>query len=202
MGKKGARSARGHTLVECAVALAVGGVVAVLALPSLNGLRERAQVHGACRELAAQLRLTRSRSIAEARSLALVFDRDARGWSYRLFADGDGDGVRSDDRANGTDPPLGPSARLADHWEGVDLGFPALPRVRRLPPSTGWLGSLTDPVVFGATDVVSFSPLGDASSGSLFVTDGRACAAAIVLYGPTARLRVYRYDVAREDWTP
>jgi hypothetical protein len=56
-------------------------------------------------------------------------------------------------------------------------------------------------VVFGSTDVVSFSPVGDASSGSLYVSDGRMLAA-IVLYGPTARARVYRYDAAREEWLP
>lgn len=201
MGKTSAGTAGGHTLVETTVALAVGGLVAVLALPSLDGVRSRARVHGACRELAAQLRLTRSRAIAESRSLALVFERDARGWRYQLYADGDGDGVRSDDRANGTDPSIGLPARLTDRWEGVDLGLPALARVRRLPPATGWLPTLGDPVAFGATDVVSFSPAGDASSGSLFVSDGRA-GEAIVLYGPTVRVRVYRYDAAREEWLP
>jgi Type II transport protein GspH len=193
--------ARGHTLAETAVALAVGGLVAVLALPSLDGARTRARVHGGCREVASLLRLTRSRAIAESRSLALVFDHDAKGWRCQLFADGDGDGVRSDDRANGTDPALGPQLRIGDRWEGVDLGFPALARIRKLPPATGWLAALDDPVVFGSTDVVSFSPIGDASSGSLFVTDGRS-GAAIVLYGPTARVRVYRYDAAREEWLP
>jgi hypothetical protein len=201
-GRAGAAADSGHSLVETAVALAVGGLMAVLALPSLEGLRERARVHGACQELAAQLRVTRSRAVAEGRSLALVFDRDARGWRMRLYADGDGDGVRSDDRANGTDPMIGGVMRLTDRWEGVDLGFPSLTRVHKLPPSTGWIAALDDPVVFGSTDVISFSSLGDASSGSLFVSDGRRCAEAIVLYGPTARVRNYRYDVAREGWLP
>jgi len=201
-GRPGAGTERGHTLAETAVALAVGGLVAVLALPSLGGVRARAQVHGACRELATRLRLTRSRAIAESRSLALVFDRDAKGWRCQLYADGDGDGVRSDDRANGTDPPIGSALRLGDRWEGVDLGFPALARMRKLPPQTGWLAAMDDPVVFGSTDVVSFSPLGDASSGSLYVSDGHGSGAAIVLYGPTARVRVYRYDAAREEWLP
>jgi hypothetical protein len=201
VGRKGAETARGHSLAETAVALAVGGLVAVLALPSLDGVRARARVHGACRELATRLRLTRSRAIAESRGLALVFNHDAKGWRYQLFADGDGDGVRSDDRANGTDPSIASPVRLSEHWEGVDLGFPTLARVRNLPPATGWLGALDDPVAFGSTDVVSFSPTGDASSGSLYVSDGR-CGAALVMYGPTARVRLYRYDAAREEWLP
>ena len=201
MEGRGARSIVGHTLVETAVALAVGGLVAAIALPSLWGARSRARVHGACRELASQLRLTRSRAIAESRSLALVFVRDTRGWRCQLYADGDGDGVRSDDRTSGVDPAVGTPVRLGDRWEGVDLGFPALSRIRKLPPATGWMTSTADPVLFGSTDVVSFSALGDASSGSLFVSD-ETCGAAIVLYGPTARVRVYRYDHAREEWLP
>jgi type II secretory pathway pseudopilin PulG len=200
VGRAGARTVGGHTLAETAVALAVGGLVAALALPSLGGLRERAEVHGAARELASQLRRARSRAVAEGRSLALVFDHDARGWRVQLYADGDGDGVRADDRANGVDPPIGAPMRLKDRWDGVDLGFPALPRIHKLPPASGWLASLDDPVQFGSTDVISFSPQGDASSGSLFVSDGRSVAEAIVLFGPTARVRVFRYDAAGEDW--
>jgi len=201
MEERGAGPAFGHTLVETAVALAVGGLVAAIALPSLGTARSRARVHGACRELAAQMRLTRSRAVAESRSLALVFTHDARGWRYQTYADGDGDGVRSDDRASGLDPAIGSTVRIGDRWEGVDLGFPVLSRIHKLPPATGWLTSTGDPVVFGSTDVVSFSPLGDASSGSLFVSDG-SIGAALVLYGPTARVRVYRYDVTREEWVP
>jgi len=194
-------SSEGHTLAETAVALAVGGLLAMIALPSLGGARSRARVAGACREIASVMRLTRSRAVAESRNLALVFDRDARGWRYQVFADGDGDGVRGDDRASGTDPAVGTPVHIGDRWEGVDLGFPVLARIRKLPPATGWMVSTADPVLFGSTDVVSFSPMGDASSGSLFVSDGLR-GSAIVLYGPTARVRVYRYENAREEWLP
>ena len=194
------RRERGHSLVEMVVVLALAGLLAGAAVPSLSGLRERAAIRGAARGLVALMRTLRSRAIAEGRSLALVFERDGRGWRYRLHADGDGDGVRTSDIADGTDPALGPYVRIGDQWSGVDLGFLPLSRVRKLPSSTGWLASLDDPVQLGATDVLSFSPKGDATSGSLFLADAGSQMAAIVLFGPTVRVRVYRYDVTDEEW--
>jgi hypothetical protein len=166
----------------------------------MSGVLRRARVRGAARELAAELREARSSAIARSGSLAYVFEHDAQGWRYALYADGDGDGVRASDIAGGQDPPLGPARRLASRWEGVDFGFLALPRVRKLPPSTGWMTAVDDPVQFGSSDIVSFSPLGDASSGSFYVTDFRTEMAAVSMYGPTVRVRIFRYDTGLEDW--
>jgi hypothetical protein len=56
-------------------------------------------------------------------------------------------------------------------------------------------------VRFGRSDLVSFSPLGSASSGTIYVTDGRNALFAIVQFGPTSRLRVWRYRPLERRWT-
>ena len=192
----------GHTLLETLVVLALSGLLAGLAVPSLSGVRERAQMRGASRELTTQLREARSRAIAESRTLALVFERDTRGWRHTLYADGDGDGIRTVDLTAGIDVPIASHRRLGDGWPGVDLGFLDLPRIRRLPPSTSWLAAREDPVQFGTTDIVSFSPQGDASSGTFYISDAKSQMVAITLFGPTARVRSYRYDTTQEVWVP
>jgi hypothetical protein len=58
-----------------------------------------------------------------------------------------------------------------------------------------------DPVRFGRSDLVSFTPVGSASSGTLYVTDRRHALFAVVLFGPTARLRVWRFVPAERRWT-
>ena len=50
-------------------------------------------------------------------------------------------------------------------------------------------------------DLVSFGPEGSASSGTLYVTDGRRGLFAVVLFGPTARLRVWRFNPEERRWT-
>jgi hypothetical protein len=57
-----------------------------------------------------------------------------------------------------------------------------------------------DPIRFGRSDLVSFSPRGTSSSGTLYVSDGRLAAAAIVLYGGTGRIRIWVYDRERGAW--
>jgi hypothetical protein len=65
--------------------------------------------------------------------------------------------------------------------------------VPEIPPKKGWLDPV-DPVKFGSSNIISFSPDGQSSSGTLYL----ACHSqqrmyAIVLYGPTAKLTLWKY---------
>jgi hypothetical protein len=57
-----------------------------------------------------------------------------------------------------------------------------------------------DPIRFGRGDLVAFSPLGSSSSGTIYLTDGRSELWAVVLYGATARVRVWRFDRTAGRW--
>lgn len=194
------RSELGHTVAEAVVVLALCGALSIMAAPSLQGVLARSRLQGAARELVTELRAARSRAMAEGRSVGFRFEQDGAGWSYSLHADGDGDGVRSSDIATGVDPLLREAQRLAPRWGGVDFGFLDLARIRKIPPATGWMRARDDPVQCGSSDILSFSPDGDASSGTLYLTDSRTLMAALVIYGPTVRVRSYRYDASLEDW--
>jgi hypothetical protein len=56
-------------------------------------------------------------------------------------------------------------------------------------------------VRFGASDIITFTPIGTASSGTLYVTDGHDTVYAVVLYGRTGRIRSFRYDRALGAWS-
>jgi hypothetical protein len=71
--------------------------------------------------------------------------------------------------------------------------------VPRLPPQSGLLDRPEDPVKFGASDLISFSPAGGATAGSLYLSDGVGMVA-LVVNGITGRLRMFRYDAARHTW--
>jgi hypothetical protein len=89
---------------------------------------------------------------------------------------------------------------MADRIAGVELGFPPGPAPSRIPPRSGTIADLTDPVKFGVSNVVSFSPLGRASSGTLYLSDGHHQLRGVVLFGPTVRVRVWRYDAREGRW--
>jgi len=83
----------------------------------------------------------------------------------------------------------------------VKLGIPPGGPFPEAPPGTDWLVAGDDPVRFGNSDLVSFTPVGSASSGTLYVTDGKRGLYAVVLFGPTARLRVWRFIPEERRWT-
>lgn len=190
----------GHTVLEMVVVLALCGALTVLATPSLSGLLARSRMQGAARELIGELRAARSMAFSEGRCIGFRFEKDGGGWKYTLYSDGDGDGIRSGDITAGIDRPLRAARRMSESWEGLDFGFLDLPRVRKLPPGSGWMGVRDDPVQCGSADIISFSPEGDATSGTLYLTDARDLMMAVVLFGPTVRIRSYRYDTSQEDW--
>jgi len=79
--------------------------------------------------------------------------------------------VRSDDIASGHDPLIGPGRDLASRYEGVDFGLLDVP-IPEVPPGGGTLAAASDPVRFGRSDIITFTPHGTSSSGTLYVSDG------------------------------
>lgn len=179
--------------------LVIAAVALALALPALaTGTAEARSAAGA-RALALRLHALRWQSVARGVACGLAFRRDAIGWYWHEVEDGNGNGLRTAEVASGIDPLRSPAQRLEDRVQGVTLGFPGGPPLPSIPPARGPITNLADPVRFGSTDIVSFSPLGSASSGTLYVSDGRNLYA-IVLFGPTARVRVWRFDEVRQRW--
>lgn len=193
-------SRNGFTLPELVVVLALSGLLLAAAAPALASLRSGARCAAGARVLAASFQDLRFRSVAQRRFHALAFARDARGWYWHVARDGNGNGVRSAEIRRGTDPVVSGPHRLDDRVERVRPGFPQGGPFPAVPPSRGWLDRLDDPVRFGRSDLVSFSPLGRSSSGTVYLTDGAGALWAVVLYGPSTRVRVWRYDREGARW--
>ena len=79
------------------------------------------------------------------------------------------------------------------------LGFPAGQTIPSIPPQTGVLGEV-DPIRFGNSNLISFSPKGRSSSGTLFITDDRHRLYGVRLYGASTRIRVWRWDDREMRW--
>jgi len=142
----------------------------------------------------------RSEAIASHHDVAMRLTWSGGRYQYAFYADGDGDGVRSNDIASGRDPLIGEPHDLPDRYEGIDFGLlpEAIPEV---PPGSGVLPPGSDPVRFGRSDIITFTPRGTSSSGTLYLSDGQATVAAVVVYGATGRLRLWRFDRDRWVWT-
>ncbi len=198
------RSPRGFTLVELLAVLALVAVIAALTAAPLWRASRNLRLRTAAAEVCRTLRLARSTAVRQAARVGVKFRVEARtgAVTWRLYRDGDGDGVLSRDIADGTDPPVavgvGGDGRLAHFGRGVRFGFP--PEVPPRPGSSRPLDRLDDAIRFNRSDIASFDPLGSATPGSLYLTDGESGAACVRVSSRAGRIRVLFYDADAGEW--
>lgn len=190
------RDPRGAALIDLLFACAVMLVLAAIALPSLQASRERDAVRMAARHLAARLQHLRVEAVRRNRSVALRFDPDDLG-RYAAFVDGDGDGVLQTDIDRGIDPPLEAGGHLQGLFAAVALRVAStLPA----PDGAGMIAADSDPVRIGSTNLVSFSPLGSSTSGTIYLAARDGSQMCVRLLGATGRVRVLWFDRASSTW--
>jgi type II secretory pathway pseudopilin PulG len=196
----GRRSGAGWSLPELLAALALAAAATLLAAPALARTVRREALEGAIRTVSADLSRARWEALAGGEAVGLRFTLGPQGdLTWSLCRDGDGDGLRSADIAAGIDRCTSRPPGVRARFNGVHAGVPAGRVVPKLPPQSGPLDNPADPVKFGTADVTTFSPLGNATAGSLYLTDGTG-AAALVVNGTTGRLRLFRLHPNQSAW--
>jgi len=192
---------RGMTLAEVLVAVVLALMSLAVAVPCFAYLRDEGRAAAGARQMAATFSALRFQAVARGKAAGLLFEPREGGWVWWEVSDGNGNGLRTSEVRSGVDPIRSGPFRLEDRVESVRLGFPSGSAIPQIPPQSGTIDDLLDPVQFGRSDLVSFTPGGTASSGTLYLTDGRSVLYGVVLYGPTSRVRVWRYDTRRRQWT-
>ena len=191
------RSCTGMTLVDSIVSLGVVAVLASLAIPYLVSAREESQVMAAARYLAAQAMLSRSQAVRHGATVGLRFEQDDGGYLYATYVDGDGDGIRKADVISGIDRVLDPPRRLHEAYPSVRFELdPTLPPVT----GTSQAGGDANPIRFGPGATLSFSPVGTATSGTLYLRGRSGVQCALRVLGTTGRIRTLCYGVAEGTW--
>jgi hypothetical protein len=187
---------RGVALVDVVVVCAVSAVIGTIAIPTIQGLRERDNVRSAAQFLGQRMQHARLEALKRNVTVAFRFDPDDLG-RVGSFVDGDGDGVTQRDIDTGTDYRLAPDARLDDTFDAVRLQIASdLPE----PEGGGTLAEGSDPVRIGSTNLVSFSPLGSATSGTIYLAGQRGLQACVRIMGSTGRMRVLWFDPGAREW--
>ena len=186
-------------MIDSIVTLALAGILVSWAAAIAGRVVADAHTAAAAREFAVLFQALRWKSVNENRNVGLFFEQSAGAWHWFEVGDGNGNGLRSAEVRNGTDVKRSGPHRLETTHRGVRLGFPTGQTVPDIPPRTGVLGG-TDPIRFGRSDLISFSPRGRSSSGTLFVTDGRHRLFGVRLYGAATRIRVWRWDDREMQW--
>lgn len=155
-------------------------------MPQSLAAIDRIRAGAAARYLASRMALARAQAVMRSTHVALRFEEESSGISFRMFADGNGNGVRTADIAADVDSPLDTSVLLSDLFPGVAIAV------------SGSAG--TDAVRLGTTNLLSFTPLGTATAGSIYVRGGDGSQFAVRILGTTGRTRLQQYIERTRAW--
>jgi type II secretory pathway pseudopilin PulG len=189
-------SMRGFALVDLIFSCALMAIIAAIAIPARHATRDRDAARLAAKYLATRMQVVRLEALKRNTTVALRFDPVDLG-RIGTYVDGDGDGVLQRDIEVGTDPSLLPDTRLEEVFESVAFRI-----ANDLPDPEGGatLGAGSDPIRLGASNFLSFSPLGGATSGTLYLAGRAGAQVCVRVLGATGRLRVLWFDTASGTW--
>jgi hypothetical protein len=189
----------GAALIDIIVATSVCFVMAAIAVPVIGGTLDRERTIIGAQYLAGQLQRARLESLKRARPVAVRVEVIDDRTQLRLFADGNGNGVLQRDIDRAIDLPVTPMEWLDDQARDISL------RINQ--DVTDVSGEVTlepgdDPLRIGNTSLLTFSPVGSATSGTLYVAAHRGPQMAIRVFGATGRVRVLMFDAQMRQWHP
>jgi type II secretory pathway pseudopilin PulG len=186
------------SFIEILLVLGTAATVSAVAVPQTLATLDDSRTAAAARYVSARLQRTRMEAVSRNGSAALRFTFMSDHYDFAAYVDGNRNGVLSRDIQAGIDQVIQPADRLTDHFPGVDFGaVPDLPPVDSTSTPPG-----SDPIRLGASDMVTFTSIGTATSGSLYIRGRRDTQYVVRVYGETGKARVLKFNAGSGQWMP
>ncbi|HTY40749.1 MAG TPA: GspH/FimT family pseudopilin [Thermoanaerobaculia bacterium] len=193
-------SAAGISIFELLLGMTTLAGLLAIATPGVVRLRQEVSLRSAVHETSVAFYLARSYAISKNRNVGLKFRKNGDRYEWALYADGNGNGVRTAEIASGVDRFLG----VTYPWTRNDVR-PGIMTGTRVPdPSSPghYLDRVDDPIRFNSSDICSFTAMGDATPGSVYLWDAHDGMAVLRVFGATAKVRSLYYRRGERGWTP
>lgn len=191
-------AARGYSLLEIVFVLGLTMTITGIAIPQTVATVEEVRAAGAARYISARLQRARMEAIARSTDVGLQFVPTDGKYRYGTYLDGNANGIRTRDIETGIDRQVVAPERLSDQFRSIDFGvLPALPAIDSSSAPPG-----SDPVKLGSSNIVTFTPEGTSSPGSLYILGPHNIQYAIRVFGETGKTRVLKFDLHTRRWKP
>jgi hypothetical protein len=169
-----------------------------MAVPAVTAGVDDFRTAAAARYMSSRLALARFEAVRRARSVGIRFEPDPDGHRFAFYVDGNANGVRTGEIRAGVDEQWLPPMRLAEQFARVRF---AIGRdVPAIDDEGTALAAGSDPLRFGRADILTFTPLGTATSGTLYLEGPGGQQYALRILGGTGRTRLLRYDAVQRRW--
>jgi Tfp pilus assembly protein FimT len=179
----------GHSLLELLLVILILGTLAGIAVPKTQDFVQGYRLRGASLYMRSLIRQVRSQAAAKNRYQGIVFDEVDGQMELSIHLDGNNNGIRRADIRSGTDQRIRGPWLLSSVFPGVRYGTPPV-----------GAGPAFPGLRFGRSRILSFSPIGKSTSGTLFLSNEHGQIHAVVVLGATGRVRTARYRGGR--WEP
>ncbi len=191
------RWSRGMTLVECAVTMALMGILLLYAVPALDNMLHRVALATAAEHVRRQMMRAQSTAVALSRNCGVYYFQRNGQWMYAIYTDENGNGVLKTEINSGVDRRIEGPAPLLDAMApivaGIGDGFTD-------PDTLGPFDPGTSPIEFNSSFICSFSALGNATPGSVFLNDGGNLGVVIRSSGAGGDLHKLFYAGKGQKW--
>ena len=187
----------GYSVLELMMVVGLGVTLSAAAVPQYLTALDEVRVSGAAHHVSARLQRARMEAVRRSAMVGLQITQAPGGrYTYGLYVDGNRNGVLSLDIQRGVDRSIAADERLADQFTGVEFGVvPGLP-----PIDAGGSAPGADPIHLGAGSIASFSALGTATSGTLYIRGRRTAQYAVRIFGETGKTRMLKFEPRARKW--
>ena len=186
---------KGYSLLEVLMVITVMVIVGGAAIPLAHASVDRTRAVAAARYVAGRMTMARFEAVRRSACVAIRFLQQPDGYWLQTYVDGNRNGVLARDIASGIDLPITASEQLDSHFTGIAFGIQ--------PNVTGIdLGPFNadDPIQIGSSNLLSFSPTGSSTSGTLFIHGLRGHQFAVRVLGATGRTRILEFNFGSSTW--
>ena len=187
---------RGYSLIEVLAVVTLIVILAAAAVPLAHNSLDRSRTAGAASYVASRLMLARLEAVKRSTFVAVHFVLKPDGYWFRTYADGNGNGVLARDISRGVDLPISTDERLDRQYPGVTFGI--CPSVTPVVPGDPF--NTSDPIQVGRSTLLSFSPDGSSTAGTVYLRGALTNQFAVRVLGVTARARILHFDFTDGAW--
>jgi type II secretory pathway pseudopilin PulG len=189
----------GYSLLELMMVMGLAVTVTGAAVPQYLAGLDDLRARGAAHHLSGRLQRARMEAVMRSAMVGLQFTPvPGGGYSYAMYLDGNRNGVLTRDIQRGVDRLIGAAERLPDTFSGVEFGAtPGLP-----PVDPGGTPPGSDPIRLGSGNIASFSALGTATSGTVYIRSRRGAQYAVCVFGETGKTRLLKFEPGTGQWKP
>jgi len=187
------RKRRGSTLPELLIVLALLSILFAISASRLSAALAQSSMRTACHHIATLFTQAQGNALFQRRDTGVKWVSLAGDVTFTLYEDGNGNGILSSEIRSGVDRRIAGPYSMKSKYPSVSFSF--VPGFSGPDPGGASIGNLSDPVRFGRGDICTFSAVGRASPGSVYLSNGGDRQSVVRVTPSSQRVQIL-------DWMP